>query len=305
MYRADNEGDMDSTAPHLPMGERLKDYAVLMRLDRPIGTFLLLWPVLWALWIAAQGVPDFPILLVFLAGVVVMRSAGCVINDYADRNFDAHVERTRHRPLATRRVKPGEALGLFVALCLLAFLLVLQLNWLCVQLSVVALLLAASYPFMKRYHYWPQAHLGAAFGWAVPMAFAAQTDAVAPVGWLLFVVALIWAVCYDTLYAMVDRDDDLKIGLRSTAILFGRLDRILVAAIQAVFLLGLFLVGQFAGFGILYQSALVVAACLLIYQQYLIRHREPAACFKAFLNNNWVGLVVFLGIVSDFLVSQP
>jgi 4-hydroxybenzoate polyprenyltransferase len=276
-----------------------------MRLDRPIGAFLLLWPALWALWIAAEGVPDLPVLLVFLAGVVVMRSAGCVINDYADRNFDAHVQRTRHRPLAAKRIRPGEALGLFVALCLLAFLLVLQLNWRCILLSVVALLLAASYPFMKRYHYWPQAHLGAAFGWAVPMAFAAQTDAVPAVGWLLFVVTLIWAVCYDTLYAMVDREDDLKIGLRSTAILFGRLDRALVAVIQIVFLLGLFLVGRAADLGIVYQIALLVAAGLLAYQQYLIRHREPAACFKAFLNNNWVGLIVFLGIFGHFLVAGP
>lgn len=232
-----------------------------------------------------------------------MRSAGCVINDYADRNFDAHVQRTRHRPLAAKRIRPSEALGLFVTLCLLAFLLVLQLNWRCVLLSVVALLLAASYPFMKRYHYWPQAHLGAAFGWAVPMAFAAQTDTVPPVGWLLFVITLIWAVCYDTLYAMVDREDDLKIGLRSTAILFGSSDRVLVAVIQVVFLVGLFLVGRAAGFGFFYQSALVVAAGLLAYQQYLIRHREPAACFKAFLNNNWVGLVVFIGIVGHFMVS--
>lgn len=296
---------MNSTAANLPIGERLRDYALLMRLDRPIGTFLLLWPALWALWIAARGVPDLLILLVFLAGVVVMRSAGCVINDYADRNFDAHVQRTRHRPLATRRIRPAEALGLFVALCLLAFLLVLQLNWLCVLLSVVALFLAASYPFMKRYHYWPQAHLGAAFGWAVPMAFAAQTDSVPPLGWLLFLVTLIWAVCYDTVYAMVDRDDDLKIGLRSTAILFGPRDRLLVGAIQVVFLLGLILVGRTAGFGLVYQCALAVTAGLLIYQQYLIRGREPAACFKAFLNNNWVGLVVFLGIVGDLYALGP
>ncbi len=292
---------MDSAAPSLGFGGRIRDYAVLMRLDRPIGTFLLLWPALWALWIAAQGFPDLHVLLVFLGGVLLMRSAGCVINDFADRNFDPHVQRTRNRPLAAKRVRPGEALALFAVLCLLAFLLVLQLNWLCVLLSVAALLLAASYPFMKRYHYWPQAHLGAAFGWAVPMAFAAETNAIPPLGWLLFAVTLIWAICYDTLYAMVDREDDLKIGLRSTAILFGKHDRVWVAAIQGVFLLGLVVVGVVAGLGAVFQVALLGAAALLAYQQYLIRHRRPDACFRAFLSNNWVGLVVFLGIFGHYL----
>jgi len=282
-----------------PVVAHWRDYLQLMRLDRPIGAYLLLWPALWALWLAGDGRPDAGIVFVFVCGVLLMRSAGCVINDYADRDFDPHVSRTRNRPLAARRVRPGEALALFVILCLLAFALVLTLNPLTVAMSVAGAALAASYPFMKRFHYLPQIHLGAAFGWAVPMAFAAQTGSVPALAWCLFAVALVWAVAYDTMYAMVDRDDDLRIGVRSTAILFGKLDRLAVGLAQVLTLVGLLVAGAEARLGAVYGLALVVAAVLMVYQQYLIRARAPQACFQAFLNNNWVGLVVFLGIAVD------
>jgi 4-hydroxybenzoate polyprenyltransferase len=285
------------------LADRLRDYARLMRLDRPIGTFLLLWPTLWAIWIAGEGRPSIKVLLVFVVGVLIMRSAGCVINDLADREFDPHVKRTRDRPLAAGRVHPGEALALFVVLCAIAFLLVLTLNRLTVWLSLVGVLLAASYPFMKRFHHLPQAHLGAAFSWAVPMVFAAQTGSLPPICWLLFTVNLLWTVVYDTLYAMVDREDDLRIGVRSTAILFGDLDRLFVAAMQLMVLAGLYLLGGQAGLGWAYQVSLVGVVALMLYQQYLIRRRDEQQCFQAFLNNNWLGLVVFLGIVTDYSLS--
>jgi 4-hydroxybenzoate polyprenyltransferase len=285
------------------LADRLRDYALLMRLDRPIGTFLLLWPTLWAIWIAGDGRPSIKVLLVFVVGVLIMRSAGCVINDLADRDIDPHVKRTRDRPLAAGRVRPGEALALFVILCTIAFMLVLTLNRLTVWLSLVGVLLAASYPFMKRFHHLPQAHLGAAFSWAVPMVFAAQTGSLPPICWLLFTVNLLWTVVYDTLYAMVDREDDLRIGVRSTAILFGDLDRVFVAAMQLMVLAGFYLLGGQAGLGWVYQAALVGVAALMLYQQYLIRQRDERKCFQAFLNNNWLGLVVFLGIVVDYSLS--
>ena len=283
------------------MKQRLLQYAYLMRLHRPIGIFLLLWPALWALWIAGEGSPDPLVVFVFVAGVVLMRSAGCVINDYADRDFDPHVARTRERPIAAGCVKPKEALILFAVLCLLALGLVLLMNSLTIWLSLVGALLAVTYPFMKRYTHLPQVYLGAAFGWAVPMAFAAQTGEVPRVGWLLFVATILWATAYDTMYGMVDREDDLKIGVKSTAILFGDSDRLIIAIIQVVLLLALVLAGQAAGLGIYYYFGLLLATTLLVYQQYLIRERRPAACFKAFLNNNWFGAAVFGGIVLDHL----
>ncbi len=287
-------------ASTLALTDRLQNYAQLMRLDRPIGTFLLLWPTLWAIWVAAAGRPSIEVLIVFVLGVFIMRSAGCVINDYADREFDPHVKRTRNRPLAAGRVQPREAVLLFTALCGLAFMLVLTMNRLTILLSLVGVVLAATYPFMKRFHHLPQAHLGAAFSWAVPMAFAAETGSLPPVCWLLFAINLLWTVVYDTLYAMVDREDDLRIGLRSTAILFGDLDRLVVAVMQLLVLAGLYLMGLQADLGWIYRFALVWVAGLMLYQQVLIRQRDEQKCFKAFLNNNWLGMVVFLGIVVDY-----
>ncbi len=281
--------------------QRLGAYARLIRLDRPIGIFLLLWPTLWALWIAGEGHPDWRVVVVFVAGVVLMRSAGCAINDYADREFDPHVARTRTRPLAAGEISPREALGVFVLLCLLAFALVLTLNSLTIRLSVVAVLLAASYPFMKRFHYLPQVHLGAAFGWAIPMAFAAQTgEFPPPVAWLLFLGNLLWTTAYDTLYAMADREDDLKVGVKSTAILFGDLDRVMVGLLQGLFLLALWLAGRQVGLDGWWLAGLAVAAGLMLRQQWLVRDRDPAACFRAFLENNWVGAAIFVGLVLDY-----
>ncbi len=277
--------------------DRLRQYALLMRLDRPIGIFLLLWPTLWALWIASEGTPDPLVAGVLVLGVVLMRSAGCVINDYADRDFDPHVARTQTRPLAAGRITPREAIALFLTLAFVAFLLVLLLNWTTVLLSLIALPLAATYPFMKRYTHLPQVHLGIAFGWAVPMAFTAQTgEFPPPVAWLLLAGVVLWAVAYDTIYAMVDREDDIRIGVKSTAILFAEADRAVIGGIQASFLLVLVLVGQKLELGTFYYAGLAVAASLIAYQQYLIRDRRPERCFKAFLNNNWLGMAVFAGI---------
>jgi len=284
------------------MKDRLIQYAHLMRLHRPIGIYLLLWPTLWALWIAAEGHPDLLVVFVFVSGVVLMRSAGCVINDYADREFDPHVERSRDRPIAAGRVKPTEALALFVVLCLGAFALVLLMNKLTIYLSLAGVVLAASYPFMKRYTHLPQVYLGAAFGWAVPMAFAAQTGGVPKVAWLLFVATVLWATVYDTMYGMVDRKDDIKIGVKSTAVLFGEADRAIIAILQMLFLGALLLIGQAADLGGYYYFGIMLAATLSIYQQYLIRNREPEYCFQAFLNNNWLGGAVFSGLVLHYLV---
>ncbi len=281
--------------------ERLTQYWYLMRFHRPIGIFLLLWPALWALWIAGQGRPDGTVLIVFVLGVVLMRAAGCVINDYADRHFDPYVTRTRDRPIAAGRVTPKEALGLFGVLCLLAFWLVLQLNRLTIALAFVALFLAVSYPFMKRVTYLPQAYLGLAFGWAVPMAFAAQTGSIPAVAWWLLLATVLWALAYDTMYAMADLEDDLKIGVKSSAILFGRYCPWIVAAIQVALLAILVWVGRLTGLGGWYWLALLGVVGLLIYQQILIRTWDKAACLQAFLNNNWVGAVVFLGIALDYL----
>jgi 4-hydroxybenzoate polyprenyltransferase len=281
--------------------QRLRQYFLLMRLDRPIGIFLLLWPTLWALWIAGEGRPDNWVAMVFVLGVILMRSAGCVINDYADRDIDRHVARTSDRPLTAGRVTSKEALLLFAVLALTAFGLVLTLNLLTILLSFVGAVLAASYPFMKRYTYLPQVYLGLAFGWSVPMAFAAQTGTVPVVAWLLLIATVLWATAYDTMYAMVDRPDDLKIGVKSTAILFGSADRAIIAIIQALTLAVLGTVGQTLELGGYYYTALGVALLLMCYQQYLIQNRDGMHCFKAFLNNNWVGAAVFAGIALHYL----
>lgn len=272
------------------------EYKQLMRLDRPIGIYLLLWPTLWGLWFAAEGRPDWWTLFVFIAGVVLMRSAGCVINDYADREFDPQVARTKTRPLAAGKVDETEALALFCVLSIIAFLLVLTLNKLTILLSFVAVLLVASYPFHKRFTHMPQAHLGMAFGWAIPMAFAAVQNQIPPLAWLLWFTVVVWAIAYDTLYAMVDREDDLAIGVKSSAILFGQYDSFIVGCLQILMLLLLALAGALAELNLWYLLGLLAAAGLFAWQQWLLRHREPAAGFAAFLNNHWVGLVVFIGL---------
>lgn len=282
-------------------GHRLSLYARLARLNRPIGNFLLLWPTLWALWLAAEGVPRPDVLVVFVLGVLVMRAAGCVINDYADRDFDRHVKRTQSRPLTTGAVTEREALVLFAVLCLIAFALVLLMNRLTVLLSLGGVLLAATYPFMKRHTHLPQVHLGAAFGWAAPMAFAAQTGAVPILAWLVFAASVVWATVYDTEYAMVDRDDDLKVGIKSTAVLFGVHDRAMIALLQMLLTLLLAVIGWRAGLGPSYLVALVIASSLFVRQQWLIRDRSREGSFRAFLNNNIYGGVVFAGIVGSYL----
>jgi 4-hydroxybenzoate polyprenyltransferase len=281
-------------------GSRLDLYARLIRFEKPIGLYLLLWPTLWALAVAAEGSPDGWVLFVFVCGVFLMRSAGCAINDYADRDIDLHVARTRERPLTSGEIEPREALAVFAVLAVIAFLLVLTLNRFTIQLSVVGIVLAASYPYMKRFHYLPQVHLGAAFGWAVPMAFAALTGAVPKQAWLLYVAAMLWAVAYDTMYSMVDREDDLKLGIKSTAILFGDYDRGMIAFFQLLFLLALVLIGVDLQFTGVYYLALGVAALLLGYEQFLIADRVPAHCFAAFLHNHWIGAVVFAGIMGHY-----
>jgi len=290
------------TIPGLPPALVLKLglYAQLIRFEKPIGFYLLLWPTLWALAIAAQGAPDGWILFVFVAGTFLMRSAGCAINDYADRDLDLNVARTRERPLTSGKITTREALSVFAVLALLAFLLVLSLNRFTIMLSFVGIVLAASYPYMKRFHYLPQVHLGTAFGWAVPMAFAAQTGALPKLAWLLYVATILWAVAYDTMYSMVDRDDDLKLGVKSTAILFGEYDRLMVAIFQVMFVTALVLIGFDLGFSVYYYLGLGAATLLLGFQQFLIADRAPAHCFIAFLNNHWVGAVVFAGIMGHY-----
>ncbi len=282
--------------------ERLGNYAVLMRLNKPIGIYLLLWPTLWALMIAGEGSPDKKVLLIFIAGVVLMRSAGCVINDYFDRDFDRHVSRTSNRPLTSGRVSTLEAKLLFAALCLVALLLVLQLNRLTIMLSVVGALLAMVYPYMKRVTHLPQVVLGAAFGWAVPMAFAAQTGTVPQLAWLMFTTTVLWTTAYDTMYAMVDRQDDIALGLKSTAILFGDADRAVIGGLQLSVLACLVMIGLQAELGLYYYGGVLFAAGLAAWQQQLIRNRDRDGCFKAFLNNHWFGLVIFLGILLDYML---
>ena len=277
-------------------------YARLVRLHRPVGIWLLLWPTLWALWIAAGGVPNKQILFVFVLGTVVMRSAGCVINDYADRHIDGHVERTRDRPLATGEVTAIEALIVFAALMLIGLGLALTLNRMSLMLAVIGAVVTVVYPFTKRFISTPQFVLGIAFSWGVPMAFAAQLGYVPRVGWLLFIVTIIWVVAYDTEYAMVDRGDDLKVGVRSTAVLFGDCDRVFIGGLQLMFLAGLFLVGQSAELGVWYLAGLIPAGTLMLYQQYLIKDRDPQRSLVAFLNNAWAGGCVFIGIALAYFL---
>ncbi|NRA53761.1 MAG: 4-hydroxybenzoate octaprenyltransferase [Gammaproteobacteria bacterium] len=281
----------------------LQGYITLMRLDRPIGTLLLLWPTYWALWLAAQGTPDFKVLIVFTLGVFVMRSAGCVINDFADRKIDGRVKRTKNRPLATGLISSKQALALFFGLLVIALLLVITMNNLTIGLSFAAVALAACYPFMKRYTHLPQVVLGAAFGWAIPMAFAAQTNELPPVCWLLFGANLAWTVAYDTWYAMVDREDDLKIGVKSTAILFGRYDRLIIGILQATTIYCLVKVGLMMELGGYYYVALVAATGLFIHQQWQTKSRERDSYFTAFIANNQVGGVVFAGILANFYLG--
>ncbi len=275
-------------------------YSQLMRIDKPIGILLLMWPTLAALWVAAEGIPTISVLVIFVLGVIIMRSAGCVINDYADRKIDGQISRTENRPLATGKATANEALLLFAGLGVVALILVLFLNTLTILMSVVGLFLAASYPFMKRYTYLPQIYLGMAFGWAIPMAFAAQIGHVPVVAWLLFLANVVWSTIYDTYYAMADREDDLKAGVKSTAILFGDDDLIIIGALQVVFILIMLLIGTQLTMGLSYYVGLVFASALFVYQQKTALTRQPAQCLHAFLNNNWVGAVIFIGIAVHY-----
>jgi 4-hydroxybenzoate polyprenyltransferase len=276
------------------------EYARLMRLDRPVGIWLLLWPTLWAVWVASRGKPKPQVFLIFVIGTVLMRSAGCAINDYADRSFDPHVARTRNRPLAAGRISTIEALVLFTILSLSALVLALQLNRLTLLLAVAGAFLAISYPFVKRFLSVPQMYLGITFGWGIPMAFAAQLENVPRVAWLMLLANMLWVTVYDTIYAMVDRDDDIKIGVRSTAILFGDSERHIIAILQGMTLVSLYLAGKIIGLGGWYETGLAAAACFFIYQLWLIRARDRAACFQAFLNNQYVGMSVFIGILLQY-----
>lgn len=282
------------------LGQKFPHFVALTRLNRPIGIYLLLWPMLWALWFAAKGIPQIDVLLIFIVGTVLTRSAGCAINDYADRDFDAHVTRTQDRPLATGALSSKEALAAAAILMLLALLLVLLTNTLTIQLSVVAVLLAVLYPFAKRFTHLPQVILGAAFGFAVPMAFAAQTNTLPALAWWLYLGAILWAVAYDTLYAIADRTDDLKIGIKSSAILFGRFDLTIVAIIQTIVITILAIIGWENGRGIVYFAGLLAAIGFVVYQLWLAKEREPKRCVQAFLNNNWLGMTVFIALVIDF-----
>lgn len=285
----------------MKLTERLSLYIQLTRLDRPIGILLLLWPTLWGIWIAGNGTPAWPIVLIFTLGTVLMRSAGCAINDYADRHIDLHVERTRHRPITSGRISHKEALLLASALALISFTLILPLNTLTLLLSIPAVFLAASYPFTKRFFVIPQAYLGIAFGFGIPMAFAAQLNSIPPVAWLLLCANIFWAIAYDTEYAMVDRDDDIHLGIHSSALFFGKYDVAAVMACYAVTLGLLSLAGQMAQRGLPYYAGLAIAAGISLHHYSLIKNRQRDDCFKAFLHNNWFGAAVFAGIVLDYL----
>ena len=293
----------EAPLPHR-LGRRIEEYVRLSRLNRPIGIWLLMWPMLWALWIASSGRPNPRVLIIFVLGTVVMRSAGCIINDFTDRNVDPHVRRTRDRPLAARRMGPLEALGLFAVLAGVALWLVTRLDTLTIRLAFVGAALAVSYPLLKRFFPLPQFYLGLAFGWAVPMAFAAQAGHVPRLGWMLFLTAVLWAGIYDTLYAMVDREDDVKIGVKSSAVLFADMDKLLIAVMQAMMLFALILIGRTLRFGEWYLGAIGAVIVLFLYQQWLIRNREPAACLRAFLNNHYVGMAIFIGILLEYLYAK-
>ena len=296
---------MPKSKPTPQIQARLKDYALLLRLNRPIGSLLLLWPTYWALWLAADGMPHIGNLIVFTLGVFLMRAAGCAINDFADRKVDRHVKRTKDRPLTSGRIQPWEAVALFAGICLLAFLMVvLFTNSLTLYLSFGGVVLAFIYPFTKRHTHLPQLFLGAAFSWAIPMAWAAEAGEITRLAWLLFTANVLWTVAYDTLYAMVDRDDDLKIGIKSTAILFGDGDRAIIAVLQSLVVLILLLVGRQAELGTAFYLGVIAMACLFIFQQHLARFRDRDGCFKAFLNNNCAGFAVFLGLLIDLMLAR-
>ncbi len=280
---------------------KFKQYLLLIRLNRPIGIFLLLWPTLWGLWIASEGFPNTKILVVFLFGVFLMRSAGCILNDIIDKDFDKFVARTQNRPLASDKLSSIEAFIVAISLIFIAFLLVLTTNTLTVQLSFVAIILAGTYPFLKRHTYLPQFFLGLTFGWSIPMAFAATTNSIPKIAWLLLIANILWAVVYDTIYAMIDREDDLKIGIKSTAILFDDADRFIIGLIQSLALIALIIIGQQASLNTIYYFSLIIGGCLFLYQSHLIRNRDPKKCMQAFLNNNWFGLVVFIGLFINYL----
>ena len=271
-------------------------YIRLMRLDKPIGSLLLLWPTYWALFLSADGWPDLGILIIFTLGVFIMRTAGCVINDFADRKIDKHIERTQGRPLATGEISSNSALVLFGLLLLIALVLVLQTNILTIKLSLIALLLAALYPFTKRWTNLPQLVLGAAFGMSVPMAFSAQTGVIPLTAWLVFIATLVWTLIYDTFYAMADRDEDLKIGVKSTAILFAKYDQIIITLLQILLIIVFVLIGNTFDLGLIYDFSLVIISFFMIYHQFLLKKRHKEEYFKAFINNNFIGMTVFLGI---------
>lgn len=286
-----------------PLREKLPHYLALTRLNAPIGIYLLLWPMLWALWFAARGIPDLAILAIFILGTILTRSAGCAINDYADRDLDAHVSRTSNRPLATGVLSTTEALAASAILMILAFILVLFTNKLTIMMSFVALALAVIYPFTKRVTYWPQAFLGLAFAFAIPMAFAAQTNTVPLLAWCIFIAAVIWAIAYDTVYAIADREFDIKMGMKSTAILFGENELRIVFGLQLLVLVIMFLVGMSAERGIIFNISLLGSVFFIVYQNRITQARDPVLCIKAFLNNHYMGMTVFAGIVLDFMFN--
>lgn len=285
------------------MHEKIKHFCVLMRWNKPIGFLLLLWPTLWALWLAARGNPPWSILFIFIMGVILMRSAGCIINDIADRKWDAHVVRTKERPLAAKKLSVKEALYLFFLLITLAFLLILFLNWLSILLAIIGLLLAIVYPYLKRVTHLPQVGLGFAFSWGIPMAFAAVLGFIPPQAWLLFIAAALWPIIYDTYYAMTDKADDVMVGIKSTAILFDKHIILFIGLLQTGFILLMALVGMLFYLGFYYYFSLLIVSLFFFYQEWLIKDKKPEDCFKAFLNNNWVGFIIFLGIFLDFTRS--
>jgi 4-hydroxybenzoate polyprenyltransferase len=303
MHALDSVSPLTAALLHR-LSRRIEEYLRLTRLNRPIGIWLLLWPTLWALWVAGNGRPDPKVLMVFVLGVAVMRSAGCIVNDFADRNVDPYVKRTRERPLAARRVTPAEALVLFIILSAAALWLVMRLDAFTLRLACLGAALTVSYPFLKRFFALPQLYLALAFSWGVPMAFAALVGALPRAAWMMFVATIIWVTVYDTLYAMVDREDDLKIGVRSSAIVFADMDRVIVGVLQLMMLLALLLMGMSLHFGTAYLGGLAAAAVFFAYQQWLIRAREPGACLRAFQNNHYVGMSVFIGILLEYLYRR-
>ena len=285
------------------LNPRAWDFIQLTRMDKPIGIYLLLWPTLWALWVAAKGVPSLSNLLIFVFGVILTRAGGCVINDFADRKVDGHVKRTEQRPMASGKISSKEALVFFALLMGLSFLLVLCTNAPTIWLSFGALALAATYPFMKRYTYYPQVVLGAAFSWGIPMAFTAETGSLPAAAWLLYIANLLWTVGYDTYYAMTDREDDLKIGVKSTAILFGDADRVIILTLQGLALVCLLLAGSHFELGGWFHLGLLAAAACFVWEFWYTRNRDPQRCFKAFLHNHWAGLAIFIGIVLNYALK--